>query len=455
MATIQRIFIANRGEIAVRIIRTCRALGIETVLGVSEADRASLGARLADRAMCIGPAPAAASYLNIGAVVTAAKGAACDAVHPGYGFLSENRALAEACIDSGLVFIGPTPDNLAAVGDKLTARGHAEAAGVPLMPGGPASTLAEALLVAETTGFPLLIKAVAGGGGKGMKRVDRREDLASQFDLAIAEAFSAFGDGRVYLERLVTVGRHVEVQIISDGANVLHAGERDCSVQRRYQKVVEEAPAPALRADIRTKLLKAAVDFARSIAYRSIGTVEFLVDVERQEFYFLEMNARIQVEHPVTEAITGLDLVALQIAIAAGQQLTLKQRDIALSGHAIECRINAEDARNAFMPCPGRVTLGWLPSLPGLRVDTHIESGAIVPPYYDSMIAKLIAWGRTREEARNVMRKALAVCRIEGVRTNLDLHRGIMSDPDFAKGGVDTNFLASRALLATATGASP
>ncbi len=451
MTAIRRIFIANRGEIAVRIIRTCRALGIETVIGVSEADRESLGARLANRAMRIGPAPAAASYLNIGAVVSAAKGAACDAVHPGYGFLSENRALAEACIENGLIFIGPTPDNLAAVGDKLTARGHAEAAGVPLTPGGPATTLSEAHKVAETTGFPLLIKAVAGGGGKGMKRVDRREDLESQFDLAIAEAASAFGDGRVYLERLVTVGRHIEVQIVSDGETVLHAGERDCSVQRRYQKVVEEAPAPRLEETLRSSLLQAAINFARSISYRSLGTVEFLVDVSRQEFYFLEMNARIQVEHPVTEAITGLDLVAMQIAIAAGDPISLMQRDIALSGHAIECRINAEDARNGFMPCPGRVTLGWFPSLPGLRVDTHIESGSFVPPYYDSMIAKLIAWGQTREEARDRMRTALSVCRVEGVRTNLDLHRAIMADSYFAVGGVDTTFLMNKQLLAAAT----
>ena len=451
MAAIRRIFIANRGEIAVRIIRTCRALGIETVIGVSEADRQSLGARIADRAICIGPAPALASYLNVGAVVVAAKGARCDAVHPGYGFLSENRALAEACAKNGLVFIGPTPDNLAAVGDKLTARGHAQAAGVPLTPGGPAATIAEAHDIAGRTGFPLLIKAVAGGGGKGMKRVDRREDLASQFDLAVSEAASAFGDGRVYLERYVSVGRHVEVQIISDGATVLHAGERDCSVQRRYQKLVEEAPAPNLPSASRKNLLQAAVDFARSISYRSLGTVEFLVDVERQEFYFLEMNARIQVEHPVTEAITGLDLVALQIAIAAGEKLSLRQDDIVLSGHAIECRVNAEDPRNGFMPSPGRVSLAWFPSMPGLRTDTHIESGAFVPPYYDSMMAKLIAWGQTRDEAITLMRRALDVCRIEGVRTNVDLHRAIMADEGFAAGGVDTNYLASLAARAANT----
>jgi acetyl-CoA carboxylase biotin carboxylase subunit len=447
MAVIGRVLIANRGEIAVRIIRTCSTLGIETVLGVSEADRASLPARLADRVICIGPARAAASYLNIAAVIAAATGTGCDAVHPGYGFLSESRALAEACIEAGLIFIGPTPDNLAAVGDKLIARGHADAAGVPLTPGGPATTLAEALAIAERTGFPLLIKSVAGGGGKGMKRVDRREDLAGQFDLAVAEAAAAFGDGRVYLERFVTVGRHIEVQIISDGATILHAGERDCSIQRRYQKVVEEAPAPNLDAAIREKLLKAAVDFARSISYRSLGTVEFLVDIERHEFYFLEMNARIQVEHPVTEAVSGLDLVALQFAIAAGERLPLTQDDVVLSGHAIECRVNAEDPCNGFMPSPGRITLGWFPSLPGLRADTHIESGAVVPPYYDSMIAKLIAWGRTRKEAIAVMRNALAACRVDGVRTNLDLHRAIMADRDFATGGVDTNFLVDRDLL--------
>ncbi|MEZ5751072.1 MAG: acetyl-CoA carboxylase biotin carboxylase subunit [Paracoccaceae bacterium] len=441
MARIKRLFIANRGEIAVRIIRTCRALGIETVLGVSEADRESLGAKLADRAVCLGPAPSSQSYLKLDTVVTAAKGTGCDAIHPGYGFLSENRALAEACAKVGLVFVGPSADNLTAVGDKLTARRHAQNAGVPVVPGGTAETITEARSLSKTIGFPLLIKAVAGGGGRGMKRVDRPEDLARQFDLATSEALNAFGDGRVYLERFVTVGRHVEVQILSDGDTVLHAGERDCSVQRRYQKVVEEAPAPDLPRTLRAGLLNAAVEFARHIGYRSLGTVEFLVDVERQEFYFLEMNARIQVEHPVTEAITGLDLVALQLAIAEGQSLRMEQADIRLNGHAIECRLNAEDVARDFMPSPGRATLVWFPSMPGLRVDTHMQTGAMIPPYYDSMVAKLIAWAPTRDEAIAVMRQALAVCRLEGIKTNAPLHVAIMDDAHFIAGGVDTNYL--------------
>ncbi|PHP67932.1 acetyl-CoA carboxylase biotin carboxylase subunit [Zhengella mangrovi] len=441
MATIKRIFIANRGEIAVRVIRTCRALGIETVLGVSEADRASLGANLADRAVCLGPAPSAQSYLRVGTVVEAAKATGCDAIHPGYGFLSENRALAQACADHDLIFIGPDVANLDAVGDKLTARTHAEQAGVPLVPGGSAETVEEALVIADLVGYPMLIKAVAGGGGKGMKRVDRAEDLPAMLDMAIAEATSAFGDGRVYLERYVTVGRHVEVQIISDGQTVLHAGERDCSVQRRYQKVVEEAPAPNLPERLRNDLLAAAVAFARHIRYRSLGTVEFLVDVERGEFYFLEMNARIQVEHPVTEAVTGLDLVALQIAIAEGRALDLAQDDIVISGHAIECRLNAEDPDNGFMPSPGRVSEAWFPFLPGLRVDTHIETGAMIPPFYDSMVAKLITHGNSRSGAIAAMRTALAVCRIDGITTNRDLHAAIMANTQFVDGGVDTAFL--------------
>jgi acetyl-CoA carboxylase biotin carboxylase subunit len=441
MAAIRRIFIANRGEIAVRIIRTCRELGVETVLGVSEADRDSLGAKLATRAVRIGPARATDSYLRVGTVVEAARATGCDAVHPGYGFLSENKALAEACDEYGLIFIGPSAANLAAVGDKLTARGHAEAAGVPLVPGGSVETLAEARRLTEKMGFPLLIKAVSGGGGRGMKQVRHAGELEEQFSLAVSEATAAFGDGRVYMERFVEVGRHVEVQIISDGTNVLHAGERDCSVQRRYQKVVEEAPAPCLSDELRSGLHAAAVKFAAHIDYRSIGTVEFLVDAEREEFYFLEMNARIQVEHPVTEAISGLDLVAIQIAIAEGKPLGFSQADIRLEGHAIECRLNAEDIHNDFRPAPGRVTLAWFPSLTGLRVDTHLQPGAMISPHYDSMIAKLVAWGETRDHAIETMQKGLRVCALEGVKTNMALHRAIMADPRFRKGGVDTNYL--------------
>jgi acetyl-CoA carboxylase, biotin carboxylase subunit len=442
MTPIRRIFIANRGEIAVRIIRTARLLGIETVLGVSQSDRDSLGAKLATRVVVLGPGPSRDSYLKIATVVQAALGTGCDALHPGYGFLSENRELALACAGAGIIFIGPSPDNLAAVGDKLTARAHALAAGVPLVPGGNAASLTEAQAVAAEVGYPLLIKAVSGGGGKGMKRVNVAEELAPQLDLAMAEAAAAFGDARVYLERFVTVGRHVEVQIISDGTSILHAGERDCSVQRRYQKLVEEAPAPGLPETLRDGIRDAALTYARHIGYRSLGTVEFMVDVLRGEFYFLEMNARIQVEHPVTEAITGLDLIATQIAIAEGQPLTLDQDSIRLHGHAVECRLNAEDMHRDFQPSPGRVRLAWFPDLPGLRVDTHMESGAMVPPHYDSLVAKLIAHADTREAAIALMTQALTVLTLDGITTNAPLHRAIMADPEFIRGGVDTNYLA-------------
>jgi acetyl-CoA carboxylase biotin carboxylase subunit len=453
MQPIRRIFIANRGEIAVRIIRTARALGIETVLGVSKADRDSLGAKLATRAVCLGPGPSRDSYLKVDTIVQAALGTGCDALHPGYGFLSENRDLAMACEKIGITFIGPTPANLEAVGDKLTARAHALAAGVPLVPGGNAATLAEAEEVAQRIGYPLLIKAVSGGGGKGMKRVNAAAELAPQLDLAMAEAAAAFGDDRVYLERFVTSGRHIEVQILSDGATILHAGERDCSVQRRYQKVVEEAPAPGLSPAVRTGLLQAATTYARHIGYRSLGTVEFMVDVDRAAFYFLEMNARIQVEHPVTEAITGLDLIATQIAIAEGQPLAMRQEDITQTGHAIECRLNAEDIAHDFRPSPGRVSLAWFPSLPDLRVDTHMTTGAMIPPHYDSMIAKLIAHGPTRADAIATMAQALGILRLEGIATNAPLHAAIMADPEFAKGGVDTNYLGG--LLPRLAGGCP
>jgi acetyl-CoA carboxylase, biotin carboxylase subunit len=441
MGQIKRILIANRGEIAVRIIRTCRTLGIETVLAVSEADRDTLGAKLATRAVCIGPARSTDSYLKVGTIVEAAIGTGCDAIHPGYGFLSENEKLAEACDANGIIFIGPHAANLAAVGDKLTARQHAVDAKVPLVPGGNVERPEDAMALAPSIGFPLLIKAVAGGGGRGMKRVDRPEDVAAMFDMAVSEATAAFGDGRVYMERLVTAGRHVEVQILSDGETILHVGERDCSVQRRYQKVIEEAPAPCLPEKLRNGLLAAALRFARHIGYKSLGTVEFLVDVDRDEFYFLEMNARIQVEHPVTEAISGLDLVAAQIAIAEGKLLGLTQDDIALNGHSFECRINAEDITADFRPSPGRVGNVWFPSATGLRVDTHVQSGSMISPHYDSMIAKVITWGETRDVALQRMRDILAICVLDGVKTNIPLHRVILDDAAFAAGGIDTNYL--------------
>jgi acetyl-CoA carboxylase biotin carboxylase subunit len=446
---IKRILIANRGEIAVRIIRTCKELGIETVLAVSEADRESLGARQATRAVCIGPGRPSDSYLRVETIVQAALGTGCDAIHPGYGFLSERAALAKLCENEGVIFIGPTAAQIDAVGDKLKARFHAEAANVPVVPGGPIDGLAEAQALAERIGAPLLVKAVGGGGGRGMKLVEDLADLAATLDMASAEAGAAFGDARVYLERYVAQGRHIEVQLLGDGAGkVIHLGERDCSVQRRYQKLIEETPAPDLPAHVRAAMHEAAVRFAQSLDYRGAGTVEFLYDAGREAFYFLEMNARIQVEHPVTEAVTGIDLIAQQIAIAQGAEngggLTLDQSDIRFSGAAVECRINAEDPKRDFMPSPGRVTNALWPSGDGIRVDTHIVDGAMIPPFYDSMVAKIIAHGPDRDTAIMRLWKALKDTRVEGVATNLSFQAALLDDPDFIAGGVDTGWLARR-----------
>jgi acetyl-CoA carboxylase biotin carboxylase subunit len=443
--TIRRILIANRGEIAVRIIRTCQKLGIETVLSVSEADRGSLGARMATRAVCIGPGRPAESYLRVETIVQAALGTGCDAIHPGYGFLSERSALAALCEREGVIFIGPTAAQIDAVGDKLKARVHAEAANVPVVPGGPVDSVAEAEALAGRIGAPILVKAVGGGGGRGMKLVEDLGDLAATMDMASAEAGAAFGDARVYLERYVAQGRHIEVQLLGDGTGgVIHLGERDCSVQRRYQKLIEETPAPHLPAAIRADMLEAAVRFASSLNYRGAGTVEFLYDVAREQYYFLEMNARIQVEHPVTEAVTGIDLVAEQIAIANGDGLRLAQSDIRFDGAAIECRINAENPKRDFAPSPGTVRRVLWPKGEGIRVDTHIVDGATVPPFYDSMVAKIIAHGPDRASAIARLWKALNDSRVEGVETNIDFQAELLDDPDFVAGGVDTGFLARR-----------
>jgi len=440
---IQRIFVANRGEIAVRILRTCRTLGIETVLGVSEADRESLGARMADRVLCLGPAQPAQSYLRVDTVVQAALGSECDAIHPGYGFLSERGDLARLCEAEGVIFIGPTADQIEAVGDKLRARAAAEAAGVPVIPGGSAGSPEDARLLADTIGMPLLVKAAGGGGGRGMKLVEHAADLAATMDMASAEAEAAFGDARVYLERYVRSGRHIEVQVLGDGeGRVIHLGERDCSVQRRYQKLVEETPAPHLPPATRAAMHEAAVRFAARLSYRGAGTVEFLYDVPRDAFYFLEMNARIQVEHPVTEKVTGIDLVAEQIAIADGRGLGVSQADVMCDGAAIECRINAEDPDRDFAPSPGTVSEAHWPQGEGIRVDTHVVDGARIPPFYDSMIAKVIAHGADRAAALARLRTALTEVRIAGVTTNLAFQQAVLADPDFAAGGVDTGFLA-------------
>jgi acetyl-CoA carboxylase biotin carboxylase subunit len=439
---VRRILIANRGEIAVRIIRTCRDLGIQTVLAASAADLDSVPAQLADRTVCIGPGRPADSYLKVQTIVHAARATHSDAIHPGYGFLSERAALARLCESSGVVFIGPTAAQIEAVGDKLRARSAAMAAQVPVVPGGPVSSVAEALALAGSIGVPLLVKAVGGGGGRGMKRVDVLAELPATLELAAAEAGAAFGDARVYLERYVTSGRHVEVQVLGDGqGGVIHLGERDCSAQRRYQKLVEETPAPALPQKLRAALHAAAVRFAQRLAYRGAGTVEFLVDTERDSFYFLEMNARIQVEHPVTEAVTGVDLVAEQIAIADGAGMRLTQADLRSSGCAIECRINAEDPAHDFRPSPGQVLEAAWPQLPGVRVDTHITSGSHIPPYYDSLMAKIIAYAPDRAAALARLRQGLAVTRVSGVHTNLAFQERLLASAEFQAGGFDTGFI--------------
>jgi acetyl-CoA carboxylase biotin carboxylase subunit len=433
----RRVLVANRGEIAARVIRTCRGLGIETVLTVSDADAGSVPARLADKTIRIGPAPALASYLNADAVAAAALAAGADAVHPGYGFLSENARLARACAAAGVVFIGPAPRTLEATGDKLAAREHAIAAGLPVLPGGHVLPDASAGELAGRIGFPVLVKAAGGGGGRGLRVVRDPADLARAVAVASAEAAAAFGDPRVYLERYVTRGRHVEVQILGDGDQVIHLGDRDCSVQRRYQKLIEEAPAPLL--GDAAGLRAAAVALGRRLGYRGAGTVEFLVDSGSDAFYFLEVNARIQVEHPVTEAITGLDLVAEQIAIAEGRPLRSSQHDVTFTGHAIECRINAEDPGNGFRPSPGTITHAVFPA--DVRVDTHVQAGSAVPPHYDSLLAKVIAHVDSRAAALAALKSALDRCEIDGVATNLRMHRELLADPEFERGGVDTGYL--------------
>jgi acetyl-CoA carboxylase, biotin carboxylase subunit len=440
MKKIRRLLIANRGEIAARVIRTCARLGIESVLAASDADLQSLPARLADRVVRLGPAAAAESYLDPAAVVRAAVAVGADAVHPGYGFLSENPSLARACAAAGIVFVGPAPESLEAVGDKLAARRHALAAGLPVVPGGEAVDLPGAQAVAAEVGYPLLVKAVGGGGGRGMKLVREPDELAHTLDLGVSEAAAAFGDPRVYLERFVSSGRHVEVQILGDGSTAVALGDRDCSVQRRYQKLFEEAPAPLISDALRAAMADAALKLAAHLGYRGLGTVELLVDRERDTFYFLEMNARIQVEHPVTEMITGLDLVAEQLAVAEGQPLRIRQEDVVLTGHAVECRINAEDWVHGFRPSPGRIDRVVLPVGDGLRVDTHVQGGSVVPPFYDSLLAKLIVHGTDRADALARARAALDLLRIDGVTTTVPVHQALLADAEFAAGGVDTAF---------------
>jgi acetyl-CoA carboxylase biotin carboxylase subunit len=437
---LKRVLVANRGEIAVRIMRACQTLGLETVAIYSEADRDALHTRLADRAVCLGPPPAAASYLNVPAILTSALGTGCDAIHPGYGFLSENASFAAACREQGLLFIGPPPDAIRLMGDKLEARRLAARLGVPVVAGSPGPV--DGADAAAVIGYPLLLKASAGGGGRGMRVVRTAAELDPAIARATAEARAAFGDGTLYAERYLERVRHVEVQVLADtrGA-IIHLGERDCSLQRRHQKILEEAPSPAVSPALRRDLTEAALILARAVGYQSAGTVEFVLDPAAERFYFIEMNTRIQVEHPVTEMITGLDLVALQLRLAAGEPLPLAQADVRLTGHAIECRINAEAAEQGFRPSPGTVRAWVPPAGEGVRVDTHIEPGATVPPFYDSLLAKLIAHGRDRADAIGRLREALAAFHVEGVATTIGFHRRLLDHADFVAGRVHTRWV--------------
>ncbi len=438
----RRVFIANRGEIALRIIRACREHGLETVVGASEADRDALAARQADRAVCIGPAPAAQSYLRPELIVQAARGTGCDAIHPGYGFLSENPRLAALAGEHGLTFVGPPPEVIELAGDKLRAREAAAGAGVPVLPGREVDSADAALQLAEEIGYPVLVKAAGGGGGRGIKLAHDGTELGSLVALARSEAGAAFGDERVYLERYIAPARHVEVQIAADErGHVLHLGERDCSVQRRYQKVIEEAPAPGLDPARRAAITEAAVRLAEAIGYRNLGTVEFVLDPASEDFYFLEINCRIQVEHPVTEAVTGRDLVALQLRIAGGKPLGFAQDEVRTDGHAIECRLNAEDVAHGFRPSPGTLSLFSVPERPGLRVDTHCHPGAVVPPFYDSLLAKLIAHGPDREAATELLLDVIEDVDVEGVETNRTLLLSVLGHPDFRRAAVSTDWL--------------
>ncbi|MGO9906977.1 MAG: acetyl/propionyl/methylcrotonyl-CoA carboxylase subunit alpha [Solirubrobacteraceae bacterium] len=442
MKRIKRVFVANRGEIALRIVTACQELGLETVVGFSEADRGGLAARRADQAVCIGPAPAAQSYLREDLVVQAALGTGCDAIHPGYGFLSESPKLASRAREQGLTFVGPPADVIELSGDKLRAREEAARAGVPVLPGREVASGAEARRAAQDIGYPVLVKAAGGGGGRGIKLAHDADELDALLTLARSEAGAAFGDDRLYLERFVASARHVEVQIAADehGAAV-HLGERDCSVQRRYQKVIEEAPAPALEPATRNALTAAAVAFGCAIGYQNLGTVEFVLDANTGEYFFLEVNARIQVEHPVTEAVTGRDLVALQLRIADGEPLGFAQADVVFDGHAIECRLNAEDVAHGFMPSPGTLSLFSVPELLQLRVDTDLCAGSVIPPYYDSLMAKLIAHAEGRGAAIDVLQEALEDLDVEGVETNRMLLISILGHDDFHRGAVTTDWL--------------
>jgi len=443
MKLFKKILIANRGEIAVRVIRACKELEIKTVAVYSDVDKESLHVQFADESVCIGPANPSNSYLNIPAILSAAEITDSDAIHPGYGFLSENHHFAEACMTSGITFIGPTPENIRLGGDKAKARQIMRRKGVPVVSGsdGPVATEEMAMKIAKKIGFPIVLKASAGGGGHGMKIVKEEKDLEQAIYVAQREALTAFGNSEIYIEEYIPEMRHIEVQILADNkGNTIHLSERDCSIQRRHQKLIEESPSPISTTEkFRKRIGELAVKAARAIKYRNVGTVEFIVD-SKGNIYFIEMNTRIQVEHPVTEAVTGIDIIKEQIKLAAGLPLEYKQNQIRPSGHAIECRINAEDSER-FIPYPGKITFLSLPGGPGIRVDTAIYSGYVIPSYYDSLIAKLIAHGKNRLEAIAKMRRALDEFIIEGVSTTIPFHQKVLSNPEFISGNFNTNFV--------------
>jgi acetyl-CoA carboxylase biotin carboxylase subunit len=439
-----KVLIANRGEIAVRIIRTCRELGVGVVAVYSEPDAESLHVRLADEAVCVGPAASSQSYLNISAIIAAAKATNAEAVHPGYGFLAENADFARAVQAAGLVFIGPSPAAMEVMGSKTSARRAAVEAGVPIVPGTvePLASFAETKATADKFGYPVMLKAAAGGGGKGMRLVYSEEDLLSAFETSQAEAASAFGDSSLYLEKAVERPRHIEIQVFADSfGNVVHLGERECSIQRRHQKVIEECPSPINDPELRRQMGEEAVKIARAVNYVGAGTVEFLVADATREFYFLEMNTRLQVEHPVTELVTNFDLVREQFQVAAGQRLSFTQEDVEWQGHAIECRIYAEDPDNNFFPSPGRITSLREPSGPGIRLDSGVRLNSEVSIHYDSMIAKLAVWGRTRTEAIERLRRALDEYDVGGITTTLPFFRRVARDAEFIGGNLDTGFI--------------
>ena len=437
----EKILIANRGEIALRILRACREMGIRTVAVHSTADAEAMHVRLADESVCIGPPPGTDSYLNKAAIISAAMITNADAIHPGYGFLSENADFAEMIEEHGITFIGPTPEHIRIMGDKVEAKLAAKRSGIPVVPGseGAVETPEDALKVGAEIGYPVLIKASAGGGGRGMKVAETEKDVVEAFKIASSEAKSAFGNGEVYMEKYLSNPRHIEIQVLADSfGNVVHLGERDCSLQRKHQKVLEESPSPALNDSERKRIGEVVCDAMREIGYRNAGTVEFLY--ENGEFYFIEMNTRLQVEHPITEMVTGIDLVREQIRIANGATLDLKQEDIVMSGHAIECRINAEDPVT-FTPSPGKVVEYHMPGGLGVRVDSGLFAGAMVPPYYDSMIAKLIVHGRNRNECLMRLRRALGEFVVGGIKTTIPLHEKLVNAPDFIDGSYDIRWL--------------